>query len=168
VDWSLRTCGRRGHITYAPDEAVLREKLRASSVHATFVTKSEWDEMGRRGFLQRTDQQFHFINDGYETFDGFLASLASRKRKSIRRERKDAMVGGITVDWVTGADLREAHWDAFFEFYMHTGSRKWGRPYLTRKFFSLIGEAMADRVLQDLSLRKAAILAPQDASVDAD
>ncbi len=137
----------------------LREKLRASSVHATFVTKSEWDEMGRRGFLQRTDQQFHFINDGYETFDGFLASLASRKRKSIRRERKDAMVGGITVDWVTGADLREAHWDAFFEFYMDTGSRKWGRPYLTRKFFSLIGEAMADRVLLVMAKRNGRYIA---------
>ena len=131
----------------------LCEKLRASSVHATFVTKPEWDDMGRRGFLQRTDQQFHFLNEDYTTFDDFLASLASRKRKSIRRERKDALATGITIEWVTGKDLREEHWDAFFEFYMDTGSRKWGRPYLTRKFFSLIGSTMADRVLLILAKR---------------
>ena len=137
----------------------LREKLRASSIHATFVTRSEWDEMGRRGFLQRTDQQFHFINEGYETFENFLGSLASRKRKSIRRERKDALSDDITVEWVTGTELREKHWDAFFEFYVDTGSRKWGRPYLTRKFFSLIGQAMPDRVLLVLAKRNGRYIA---------
>ena len=131
----------------------LREKVRASSIHATFVTKSEWDDLGRRGFLCRTDQQFHFLNEGYGSFDDFLASLASRKRKSIRRERKDALGPGITIERLTGAALSEHHWDAFFAFYMDTGSRKWGRPYLNRKFFSLIGESLADRVLLVMAKR---------------
>ena len=137
----------------------LREKVRASSIHATFVTRSEWDSMGARGFLRRTDQQFHFLNEGYATFDDFLAILASRKRKAIRRERKEALAPGITVEWVTGKDLREDHWDAFFAFYMDTGSRKWGHPYLTRKFFSLIGEAMADRILLVMAKRNGRYIA---------
>ncbi len=137
----------------------LREQLAASSIHATFVTKSEWDEMGARGFLQRTDQQFHFINEAYGTFEDFLGSLASRKRKCIRRERKDALANDITIEWVTGTDLRETHWDAFFAFYMDTGSRKWGRPYLNRRFFSLLGEAMAERVLLVMAKRNGRYIA---------
>ncbi len=131
----------------------LRSRVGASSIHATFVTKPEWERLGARGFLRRTDQQFHFINEGYGCFDDFLASLASRKRKAIRRERKEALAQGITVERVTGKDLTETHWDAFFAFYMDTGSRKWGRPYLNRAFFSLIGEAMADRVLLVMAKR---------------
>ena len=92
------------------------------------------------GFLQRTDRQFHWHNTGYATFDDFLCRLASRKRKAIRRERRDALENGITVHWLTGSDLTEEVWDAFFAFYMETGSRKWGRPYLTREFYSLVGE----------------------------
>ena len=99
--------------------------------------------LGAAGWLQRTDQQFHFINEGYAGFDDFLAALASRKRKSIKRERRDALGDGITIEHVTGRDITEAHWDAFFAFYMDTGSRKWGRPYLNRRFFSLVGAAMA-------------------------
>ena len=137
----------------------LREKVRASSIHATFVTKFEWDDLGRRGFLCRTDQQFHFLNEGYGSFDDFLASLASRKRKSIRRERKDALGSGITIERLTGAALTERHWDAFFDFYMDTGSRKWGRPYLNRKFFSLIGESLADRVLLVMAKREGRYIA---------
>src|SRR5207302_4084844 len=94
----------------------------------------------------RTDQQFHWENRGYATFDDFLAALASRKRKAIKRERRDAVAAGIEVQWLTGADLTEAVWDAFFRFYMETGSRKWGRPYLTRAFYSLVGEAMGDKI----------------------
>ena len=131
----------------------LRQKVRASSVHATFVTRAEWDELGALGFLRRTDQQFHFLNEGYRGFDDFLAQLASRKRKSIRRERKDALENGIEIEWVTGSDLKERHWDAFFDFYIDTGSRKWGRPYLTRSFFSLIGAAMPERILLVLAKR---------------
>ena len=131
----------------------LRKEAKASSVHATFLTRPEWDAFGRAGYLQRNDQQFHFFNEGYADFDGFLGALASRKRKMIRRERKDALEPGITVEWATGRDITEAHWDAFFAFYMDTGSRKWGRPYLNRRFFSLIGQSMADRILLVMAKR---------------
>ena len=105
------------------------------------------------GFLQRTDQQFHWENAGYASFDDFLAALTARKRKTIRRERHDALANGISVHWLTGSDLTEEVWDAFFEFYMETGSRKWGRPYLTREFYSLVGEKMRDRILLVMAKR---------------
>lgn len=125
----------------------------ASSVHVTFPTKPEWEFLGARGFLKRTYQQFHWENAGYDSFDAFLAALASRKRKTIRRERADALAAGISVHWLTGTDLTESVWDAFFEFYMETGSRKWGRPYLTREFYSLVGEKMRDRILLVMAKR---------------
>jgi predicted N-acyltransferase len=125
----------------------------ASSVHVTFATKPEWDLLGHRGFLKRTHQQFHWENAGYDSFDAFLAALASRKRKTIRREREDALSAGISVHWLTGADLTESVWDAFFDFYMETGSRKWGRPYLTRAFYSMVGEKMRDRILLVMAKR---------------
>jgi hypothetical protein len=118
-----------------------------SSVHVTFLSKPEWELLGGRGFLQRTGQQFHWSNAGYADFGAFLSALSARKRKQIRRERRGARAGEITIEWLTGGDITEAHWDAFFAFYMDTGSRKWGRPYLNRRFFSLLGEAMADDVL---------------------
>jgi len=120
---------------------------RASSVHVTFAPEDEWRFLGERGFLQRTDQQFHWQNAGYATFEDFLDALASRKRKAIRRERRDALSPGIEVEWLTRTELTETVWDHFFAFYMETGSRKWGRPYLTRAFYSLVGEQMGDRVL---------------------
>jgi hypothetical protein len=109
--------------------------------------------LGTLGYLQRTQRQFHWENSGYATFDDFLAALASRKRKTIRREREDALANGISVHWLTGSDLTESVWDAFFGFYMETGSRKWGRPYLTRPFFSLVGETMRDRILLVMAKR---------------
>ena len=127
--------------------ATLTDRLDASSLHITFPTREEWELAGKLGFLQRNDQQFHWRNDGYECFEDFLGALTSRKRKAIRAERKRAIEGGIDIEWVTGAGLTEAHWDAFFDFYMDTGSRKWGSPYLTRQFFSLIGETMRDEIL---------------------
>jgi len=131
----------------------------ASSVHLTFLTEPEWRLLGSHGFLQRTDQQFHWENGGYATFENFLAALAARKRKAIRRERRDAIPSGITVEWLTGSDLTEDAWDAFFAFYMETGSRKWGRPYLTRTFFSLIGESMRDRILLVMARRAGRFIA---------
>jgi predicted N-acyltransferase len=125
----------------------LRQQTNASSIHITFPTPEEWEALGEAGFLQRTGQQFHFFNAGYASFDEFLSNLASRKRKAIRKERAAALADGIEIEWITGRDISEAHWDAFFAFYMDTGSRKWGRPYLNRKFFSLAGEAMANRIL---------------------
>jgi uncharacterized protein len=125
----------------------------ASSVHVTFPTEQEWRLLGEHGFLMRTHQQFHWENGGYDTFDSFLGALASRKRKTIRRERQDSLSGGIEVHWLTGSDLSEGVWDAFFDFYMETGSRKWGRPYLTRAFYSLVGEKMCDRILLVMAKR---------------
>jgi uncharacterized protein len=125
----------------------------ASGVHVTFATEPEFRFLGDLGFLQRTDQQFHFENPGYAGFDDFLTALAARKRKTIRRERSEALANGISVHWLTGSDLTEDVWDHFFAFYMETGSRKWGRPYLTRPFFSLVGASMADRILLVMAKR---------------
>jgi predicted N-acyltransferase len=129
------------------------DRLGVSSLHITFLTRDEWQLAGELGFLQRTDQQFHWRNEGYRDFEDFLAALTSRKRKAIRKERREALAGGIEIEWVTGRDLTEAHWDAFFAFYMDTGSRKWGSPYLTRACFSLLGQTMADRILLVLAKR---------------
>lgn len=122
-------------------------KLKVSSLHVTFPSSDDWTLMGQMGFLQRTDQQFHWENKGYGSFDAFLDDLASRKRKNLRKEREAARATDIDIRWLTGSDLKEDHWDAFFAFYMDTGARKWGRPYLTRPFFSLVCEAMRDRIL---------------------
>ncbi|MGB3867652.1 MAG: GNAT family N-acetyltransferase [Xanthobacteraceae bacterium] len=118
----------------------------ASSVHVTFAPEDEWNFLAARGFLQRTDQQFHWRNAGYGSFEDFLATLSSRHRKAIRRERREALANGITIHVLSGRDLTEAVWDAFFAFYMETGSRKWGRPYLTRDFYSRIGATMAEHI----------------------
>lgn len=124
----------------------LRAETNASSIHATFLPDQEAHEWEADGFLHRTDQQFHFINDGYADFDAFLAALSSSKRKTIRRERRDALANGISIETLTGDAITDVHWDAFFEFYMDTGARKWGRPYLNRRFFALIGASMANRI----------------------
>src|SRR5271154_7053192 len=125
----------------------------ASGVHVTFATKAEYRLLGELGYLQRTDQQFHWENQNFASFDEFLSALASRKRKTLRRERQEALSNGVTVHWLTGSDLTEDIWDAFFTFYMETGSRKWGRPYLTREFYSLVGEKMRDRILLVMAKR---------------
>lgn len=117
-----------------------------SSAHATFVAPEQVPHFEAAGWLIRAGTQFHWQNDGYADFDDFLAALASRKRKAIRKERAGA-VGGLTIRHVTGDALTEAHWDAFWRFYQDTGARKWGQPYLTRAFFSLLGERMAGTVL---------------------
>ena len=127
---------------------------KASSVHVTFAREAEWKFLGEHGFLQRNDQQFHWHNQGYGCFDDFLGSLNSRHRKAIKRERRDALANGITIHALNGSDITEDAWDAFFDFYMDTGSRKWGRPYLTRSFFSLVGETMAKDVLLVMARRQ--------------
>ena len=156
--------GRRLLVREGPDRAerqaillkaaaTLANRLDVSSLHVTFPTREEWGLAGQLGFLLRNDQQFHWRNETYGSFEDFLAALASRKRKAIRIERRRAKEGGIEIEWVTGSDLTEAHWDTFFAFYMDTGSRKWGSPYLTRTFFSLIGETMRDQILLVLAKR---------------
>ncbi|HEY6255998.1 MAG TPA: GNAT family N-acetyltransferase [Xanthobacteraceae bacterium] len=133
--------------------AEICRRSNASSVHVTFATEPEWRLLGARDYLLRTHRQFHWENAGYGSFDDFLAALASRKRKTIRRERAEALASGISIYWLTGSDLTEDIWDAFFEFYMETGSRKWGRPYLTRAFYSMVGETMRDRILLVMAKR---------------
>ena len=118
-----------------------------SSVHMTFLDKDVQARLGAFGFLARTGQQFHWHNQGYEDFEDFLNSFASRKRKAVRKERAEAMSDGIAIEHITGADITEAHWDAMYEFYMDTGNRKWGHPYLNREFFSELGKSMSARCL---------------------
>jgi predicted N-acyltransferase len=140
-------------------EALLRgaltvcERFGVASLGVNFPTADEWRFLGQHGLLQRQNQQYHWENAGYGAFEDFLAALSSGRRKTIRRERREAGAG-LEIHRLTGADLTEAHWDAFFAFYMDTGSRKWGRPYLTRRFFSLLGERMADRVLLVMARRE--------------
>jgi predicted N-acyltransferase len=131
----------------AAGAAALVERNQLSGVNITFLSEGEWNRLGTRNFLQRTAQQFHWSNAGYGTFEDFLASLASRKRKAVRKERAEALASGLSIEVARGRDITEAHWDAFFAFYMDTGSRKWGRPYLNRKAFSLIGAAMEESCL---------------------
>jgi predicted N-acyltransferase len=123
-----------------------------SSAHATFVTERDWAEFEQRGWLLRFGIQYHWQSRGYESFEDFLGALASRKRKAIRKEREAAREG-LEFRVLRGAEIGRAEWDAFWGFYQDTGSRKWGRPYLTRSFFHLIGEALGDRVLLFLAYR---------------
>lgn len=131
----------------------LTDRLGISSAHVTFAADEDIAALREAGFLMRTDQQFHFFNRGYGNYEDFLETLASRKRKTLRKERRTALENGIEIDWLTGRDLTEAVWDDFFTFYMDTGSRKWGRPYLNRRFFSLIGERMPDDILLVMARR---------------
>lgn len=135
------------------------EKLGISSAHVTFANEDEIEALEDEGFLHRTDQQFHFINEGYRDHSDFLNALSSRKRKSLKKERRAALENGIEIDWLTGSDLTEDIWDQFFTFYMDTGSRKWGKPYLTRAFYSLIGERMADDILLVMAKREGKYIA---------
>ena len=111
------------------------------------------ERLGGAGFLQRTDQQFHWLNEGYASFDDFLAALASSKRKTIKRERRDALADGIVIERLTGDAITPEAWDAFFAFYMNTGSRKWGRPYLKRGFYRAIATTMAEKVMLVMASR---------------
>ncbi|RUW73659.1 GNAT family N-acetyltransferase [Mesorhizobium sp. M4B.F.Ca.ET.049.02.1.2] len=138
---------------------MVTDRLGVSSAHVTFAPESDVATLEAAGFLHRTDQQFHFFNEGFSNYDDFLATLASRKRKAMKKERREALVDGITIDWLTGKDLTEKAWDDFFAFYMDTGSRKWGRPYLNRQFFSLIGERMADDILLVMARRNGRYIA---------
>lgn len=129
------------------------QQIGASSLHITFLPQDAWRLAGEAGYLQRTGQQFHWENRGYDNFDQFLGELSSAKRKNLRKERQSVRDAGITFDWLTGNDITEAHWDRFFDFYMDTGARKWGTPYLTRDFFSRLGEGLKDQTLLVLAKR---------------
>jgi len=131
----------------------LTESHGLSSLHITFCTEAEAEAGAEMGLLHRVTQQFHWENRGYASFEDFLASLSSRKRKTIRKERAQAQAFGGDIVALTGDDLRPEHWDAFWQFYQDTGARKWGSPYLTREFFDLVQEEMRDDVLLVLALR---------------
>jgi len=131
----------------------LTTQNRASSFHMTFCTKAEWEAGGEMGLLQRTGQQFHWQNRDYADFDAFLTDLSSRKRKTIRKERRTAQDFGGTIRQITGDAFEPAHWDAFWEFYQDTGARKWGTPYLTRKFFTLAHEQFPELMMMVLAER---------------
>jgi len=125
----------------------LARRLGLSSIHVNFTTEAESRRLGRLGFLQREGQQFHWTNDGYATFEDFLSALASRKRKQVRKERREAVEGGVRIRVLSGAEIRPFHWDAFHDFYMATSDKKWGWAYLTREFFHRLGATMADKVV---------------------
>ena len=137
----------------ASGAAELTRRQGWSSAHITFMSEGEWQRLSKLGYLQRTGKQYHWSNAGYATYDDFLGTLASRKRKALRKERAQALSAGIEIEWVGGKDITEAHWDAFYAFYMDTGSRKWGRPYLNRQFYSMLGERLADRTLLVMAKR---------------
>ena len=147
-------------LAHTPDAAraliagaeALVDRHAMSGAHANFLADDQLEMFRDAGWLIREGTQFHWANHGYTCFDDFLDALASRKRKAIRKERA-AAVEGLDIVHLTGSDLKETHWDAFWRFYQDTGARKWGQPYLTRRFFSLLGERMSDRVLLMLALR---------------
>jgi len=116
-------------------------------LHITFCTAEEQEAGAQIGLLARSSQQFHWLNDGYASFDDFLASLSSRKRKNIKKERRTANAFGGTVRALNGDKIEPEHWDAFWRFYQDTGARKWGTPYLTRKFFDILHDTMRDDVI---------------------
>lgn len=133
--------------TLAAGLVKLCEMHEASSVHVNFLPKSQWEALAEHGFLQRQGQQFHWENNGYQTFDDFLAALSSRKRKNIRKERQAVVDAGVTIRRLSGDDLKPEHWDAFYRFYRSTTDRKWGWDYLKRAFFDLLQERMREKVV---------------------
>ena len=153
----LRDQGLGPALLGAAEALTVQNKL--SSAHATFIAPEQVPLFEAADWLIRIDQQFHWVNEGYSTFDDFLGALSSRKRKAIRKEREGALSDSVTVELLTGNAITEEHWDAFWHFYQDTGSRKWGQPYLKRKFFSLLGERMADRVLLAVARRGPLIIA---------
>ena len=135
------------------------KELHLSSLHITFTTEQEWKVAQNNGFLGRIGHQYHWDNDGYNSFDDFLDRLSSRKRKSIRKERQAVKDSGIALRCLSGADITENHWDAFYSFYLDTSGRKWGHPYLNRDFFSLLGQRMGDDVVLVLAYQGDTIVA---------
>ena len=125
----------------------ITQRFGVSSLHLNFLPEAQWSALGKAGFLKRVGLQFHWHNDGYQTFGDFLDALSSRKRKAIRKERKAAAESGLAIRQLTGRNIESRHWDYFYRFYTDTSDRKWGSAYLTRSFFDLLGERMADRVL---------------------
>jgi predicted N-acyltransferase len=147
----------RSHLIAGMVELARQRKL--SSLHINFPEAAEADALEEAGFLKRIGQQFHWSNEGYRDFDDYLAALNSRKRKAVKKERREALDGGIEIEVLTGSELTPRVWDAFFRLYLATTDRKWGSAYLTRKFFALIGERMPDKVVLIMARRGAEYIA---------
>ncbi|MGB8275485.1 MAG: GNAT family N-acetyltransferase [Alphaproteobacteria bacterium] len=145
--------GAAGEAALAAAIEELVRRYGVSGAHVTFAPEDQVERLARRGWLVRLGYQFHFENPGYGSFEDFLAALSSRKRKAVRKERAAALADGLTVRALRGPEIEERHWDTFFDFYISTGDRKWGSPYLTRAFFSALGAAMAERVVLFLAER---------------
>jgi predicted N-acyltransferase len=154
--------GRRRLVPPGPNQAALKDTLLSaaikitednllSSLHINFTEADETEALSKANMLVRHDQQFHWVNNGYQTFDDFLTELSSAKRKNLRKERAKAQ-DGLNYLHLTGDQITEDHWDHFYNFYLDTGARKWGSPYLTRETFSLLGERMADKMLLILAM----------------
>jgi len=132
----------------------LTRQRQISSLHINFPEAEDFEAFGEAGSLPRIGQQFHWVNNGYRDFDDYLAALNSRKRKAVKKERREALAdGAIEIEVLTGSDLKEPIWDAFFRLYLATSDRKWGSAYLNRRFFSLIGERMPDKVVLIMAKR---------------
>jgi predicted N-acyltransferase len=132
----------------------LTKQRQISSLHVNFPEIEDFEAFGEAGFLPRIGQQFHWTNDGYRDFDDYLAALNSRKRKAVKKERREALAdGAIDIEVLSGSDLTERVWDAFFRLYLATTDRKWGSAYLNRRFFALIGERMPDKVVLVMAKR---------------
>jgi len=147
----------KSHLIAGMIELARRHKL--SSLHVNFPHDEDFAAFAEAGFLQRIGQQFHWTNQGYRDFDDYLAALNSRKRKAVKKERREALAGGIEIELLTGSDLTERAWDAFFRLYLGTTDRKWGSAYLTRRFFSLVGERMPDKIVLVMARRGADYIA---------
>ncbi len=145
--------GDGARMAFAAGLKQLTETNGLSSAHVTFTANADLETLLASGFMHRVDQQFHFENQGYGCYDDFLETLASRKRKNLKKERATALENGVTIEWLTGSDITEAVLDTFFVFYTDTGDRKWGRPYLTRDFYSLVVEGMRDDILLVMAKR---------------
>lgn len=129
------------------------EDCGVSSLHFTFIEDDEIDVMTSHGLLQRQDQQYHWLNDGYRSFNEFLDALSSRKRKNIAKERRGATENDIEIELIQAHEIKEHHWDHYFDFYINTANRKWGRPYLNREFFSILSENIPENLLLIMAKR---------------
>ncbi|MBT5186333.1 MAG: N-acetyltransferase [Kordiimonadaceae bacterium] len=129
------------------------QKCGVSSLHFTFLQGEDIDAMTSHGLMLRQDQQFHWLNNNYRSFNQFLQALSSRKRKNITKERRIALENNIEIEILKANDIQEHHWDHYFEFYLNTANRKWGRPYLNREFFSLLSERIAENIILIMAKR---------------
>jgi predicted N-acyltransferase len=127
--------------------AAAATQLEVSSAHVTFAQAEDIAALSAAGYLLRKGVQFHWQNQGYRSFEEFLANLSSRKRKTIRKERAAVAEAGITLRALPGTEITSRHWDVFFRFYISTSDRKWGSPYLNRKFFELLGARLGEKVV---------------------